>query len=170
MYRSCLIRDCQPFYDDSLLHEDTEKCMQILRQWDFAFVHQVLSFLRTDNVNESISRVFQSLQPIELDRYIIVQRYAPLFLDASEAAALRKESKRGYYRMMAREALRFRDSAFWRYHRGGLKTLAQTLDRPYLALEVGRELLRLAANPGTTAVRALDYWKREMGRKKTARS
>ena len=47
MYRSSIVRDSQPFYDDSLLHEDTEKCMQIMESWDFGFVHQVLSFLRT---------------------------------------------------------------------------------------------------------------------------
>jgi len=58
--------------------------MEILENWDFGFVHQVLSFLRTDNVNESISAGFRSLQPDALDRYIIVQRYAPRFLDAAE--------------------------------------------------------------------------------------
>ena len=32
MYRSSLVRSQQPFYDELLLHEDTEKCMQILRE------------------------------------------------------------------------------------------------------------------------------------------
>src|SRR5215472_1364030 len=46
MYRSSVVRSQSPFYAESLLHEDTEKCMQILENWDFAFVYQVLSFLR----------------------------------------------------------------------------------------------------------------------------
>src|SRR5437588_9685627 len=86
MYRSCMVKKGQPFYDESRLHEDTEKCMQILEHWDFGFVHQVLSFSRADN--ESISSAVRGFQPEALDRYILVQRYAPVFLEASEAAAL----------------------------------------------------------------------------------
>jgi glycosyltransferase involved in cell wall biosynthesis len=153
MYRSFLVRDCQPFYDESLLHEDSEKCMRILEHWDFAFVHQVLSFLRTDN--ESISSVFRTFQPDALDRYVMVQRYAPVFLEETEAAALKKESRREYYNILAEEAFRLRDTAFWRYHEGGLKTLGETLDRPYVALHICRKLLWMVMNPGTTLASAL---------------
>jgi len=155
MYRSSLVRDHQPFYADGLLHEDTEKCMQILEHSDFGFVHQVLSFLRVSNSNESISAGFRAFYPDSLDRYIIVQRYAKVFLEAGEAATLRKESKRAYYRLLAHQALRLREPAFWRYHKQGLTTLGERLDRFYLARQVGRELLELAANPGTTMRRAL---------------
>jgi glycosyltransferase involved in cell wall biosynthesis len=152
-YRSSLILGQEHFFDDSLLHEDTEKCMQILKHWDFGFVPQVLSFLRTDN--ESISSAVREYQPNALDGYIIVQRYAPAFLDASESATLKKKSKREYYRVLAGGALRFRESAFWRYHKDGLETLGEALDRPYLALQIARELLRVAANPVTTAASVL---------------
>lgn len=166
MYRSSLVRNRQPFYDESLLHEDTEKCMQILRDWDFGFVHQVLSFLRIDNVNESISAGSRAFRPNALDRYIIVQRYASAFLDAGEAAALKRESKRVYYRELARGAVRFAEPSFWRYHRRGLKTLGETLDRPYLALQIGRELAAMLANPGTTVAHSLAGIKRRLGRKR----
>ena len=99
MYRSSLVRDQQPFYDESRLHEDTEKCMQILEKWDFGFVHQVLTFLRVGN--ESISAGFRSFQPDALDWYIITQRYASSFLESDEALALKKQSKRDYYQLLA---------------------------------------------------------------------
>jgi len=161
MYRSCLVRDHQPFYAVGLLHEDTEKCMQILEHWDFGFVHQVLSLLRVDN--ESITGGWRTFYPNYLDRYILVQRFAATFLEPGEAAALRKQSKREYYRFLANAVLRLRKSAFWEYHRGGLETLGQSLDWPYLALQIGREMLEIVTSPGTTAVRALDYWKRRVG-------
>jgi len=160
MYRSALVRSCQPFYEEALLHEDTEKCMQILEHWDFAFVHQVLSFLRTDNVNESISAGVRSFQPDALDRYIIVQRYANVFLEACEAGALKKEAKRAYYRILGRETLRFRGAAFWQYHKTGLNTIGENIDKPYLALQIGRSLLGMALNPGTTASRAMERARR----------
>ncbi len=75
---------------------------------DFGFAHRKqLSFLRTKTtLNESISAGFRSLQPDALDRYIIVQRYAPRFLDSAEDAAPRNKSKRAYYSVLVDEALR----------------------------------------------------------------
>jgi hypothetical protein len=153
MYRSSIVRNQQPFYDESLLHEDTEKCMQILQHWDFGFVYQVLSFLRMEN--ESVSSRVRDFQPRALDWYIIAQRYAAVFLEPDEAAALKKESRQEYYRLLAHQALLLREPAFWQYHRRGLKTLGEELDRPYLAIQMSRELLWMAANPGMTVTRAL---------------
>jgi glycosyltransferase involved in cell wall biosynthesis len=146
MYRSSMIRDAKPFYAEGLLHEDTEKCMQILERWDFGFVHQVLSFLRLGN--ESISISVETYFPRTLDWYIITQRYAAVFLEQDEATALRRDAKRLYYHTLARQALRFRESAFWKYHKTGLATLEETLDWLYLGGQIGLELLRMALNPG----------------------
>jgi len=148
MYRSSLIRERQPFYDESLLHEDTEKCMQILEDWDFAFVPQVLSFLRADN--DSISSAVRNFQPDQLDRYIIVHRHADKFLRRAEAAALKKRVKHEYYRFLSDSALHLREAEFWTYHRLGLKTLNERMDWRFLAQSIGRELLWLAVNPGST--------------------
>ena len=167
-YRSSLVRNQQPFFEDCRLHEDTEKCMQILQHWDFGFVHQVLSYLRVDN--ESISRAARDFEPGALDWYIIVQRYAPVFLESGEAAARMKESKREYYRLLGREALRFRGASFWQYQKKGLETLGETLDHGYLARQIGRELLLMAANPGTTAMLALRFAKRKLHKTKPASS
>jgi glycosyltransferase involved in cell wall biosynthesis len=168
MYRSSLVRDQQPFYAEGLLHEDTEKCMEILEHWDFGFVHQVLSFLRVSN--ESITAGWRSFNPDSLDRYILVRRFADTFLERNEATALKKEIRRGYYRILAGEALRLRPAPFWQYHQEGLRTLGEKLDRPYLTLQIARELFRLVVNPGSTAARALDYCRRKMGRHRIARS
>ena len=98
MYRSSVVRNQQPFYHESLLHEDTEKCMQILENWDFGFVYQVLSFLRTDNINESISGSVRSLQPVMLDRYIIVRRYAARIFRSEGSIGFEERSQAGLLR------------------------------------------------------------------------
>jgi glycosyltransferase involved in cell wall biosynthesis len=153
MYRSSLVRDHSPFFDESLLHEDTEKCLQLLEHCDFGFVHQVLSFLRLGN--ESISSTVRDFQPDALDWYIIAQRYAPIFLETHEAEALQLESRREYYAVLAREALRFPGPGFWEYHQRGLKSLGETIDHPYLALRVFWRFLTLVANPGTAIARLI---------------
>lgn len=163
MYRACMIKRGQPFYDQSRLHEDTEKCMQILEHWDFGFVHQVLSFSRADN--ESISSAARAFQPNALDRYIIVKRYAAVFLDASEAAEMTTKAKREYYSVLANAALRGRDAEYWRYQAKGLNTLEETLDRPYLALQVIRQILWNVTNPADTISKILRLLKRKTGTK-----
>ena len=169
MYRSSLIREQQPFYEEGLLHEDTEKCMQILEKWDFAFVHQVLSFLRADN--ESISSTVRSFQPDKLDRYIIVQRYAEKFLPRDEAAELKTRVRRDYYRFLAEAALRRREPEFWRYQESGLKTLHESVDPRLLRTMKIRELLKMVANPVGTALRFASHEKRRsMGSRKESPS
>lgn len=116
MYRSAVVRQSNPFFNESVLHADTDKCLRILEHWDFGFVHQVLSFLRTDN--ESISSSVREFQDGALDRYITERRYAPLFLAAKEAALLRRKAKRKYYRALVRRALRLRGG-------GGVLALSQ---------------------------------------------
>jgi glycosyltransferase involved in cell wall biosynthesis len=148
MYRSSLIHGQKAFFEEGLLHEDTEKCIQILSDWDFGFVYQVLSFLRVDD--RSLSAASRSYEPIALDRYIVVRKYARMFLDDAEASSLRQVSKKFYYRILAKSAIRFRETAFWKYHEEGLGTIGEKLDWVYLVLQVGRELARLAANPGST--------------------
>lgn len=161
MYRAALIEKGRPFYDESKLHEDTDKCMEILQHWDFGFVHQILSFSRADN--ESISSAVRMFQPRALDWYIISQRYASAFLSRDKAVALRKAAKQGYYEVLASEALHFRGAAFWRYHREGLKSLNESFNLPYLTMHVGRRLLGMLANPGSTVAGAMRYLKGRKG-------
>ena len=164
LYRSSLVRQTQRFFEEGRLHEDTEKCMEILADWDFGFVHQVLSFSRADN--ESISSAVRDFQPNAVDRYIMVRRFATTFLPAAEAATLIKDSKRAYYQTLGHEALRFRESGFWRYHKNALSTLNEALDRPYLTAQIGREALRMMANPTSVGLPILRSWKRKIRPKK----
>lgn len=154
MYRSAVVRNYRPFYDESLPNTaDFEKCMQILQCWDFGFVHQLLSFTRRGN--ESLISAISSFRPFDMDRYVFVQRHAATFLETREAASVKRKAKRAYYRLLAKEVLRFRERAFWRHHQAGLKTLGETINWPYLALQMVAVLLWIGLNPGRTMLDAL---------------
>jgi glycosyltransferase involved in cell wall biosynthesis len=155
IYRSSLIRESHSFYQEGLLHEDSEKCIQILENWDFAFVHQVLSFLRVGN--ESVTSAVRSFEPDTLDRYILVQRYAERFLPQGEASMLKTQVRRDYYNFLAQKWLRRHEPEFWNYHGTGLKTLDESLDRGLLLKQIGRVLLGMIANPGATVLRAVRH-------------
>jgi hypothetical protein len=161
MYRSDVVRHDRPFYDESLPNTaDFEKCMQILQRWDFGFVHQVLSFTRRGN--ESLISARLSFRPFDMDRYVFVQRHAAAFLESREATSVRRKARRVYYRLLAREALRLRERAFWQHHQVGLKAVPETVDRPYLALQIVVVLIWIGLNPGRTVLDALRSWKLKM--------
>jgi hypothetical protein len=171
MYRSCLVRRQEAFYNISFPFADIQKSIEILEHWNFGFVYQVLSFTRTDN--ESI--LHQALLPMsayQLAMYVIAQRYGAIFLGVNEGASTITKYKLEYYRALARAALRLRGRAFWRFHKIGLKALGEheKHDWPYLALIIGAELLWLASNPGMTTVEAIRRLKPKIGSKTTVRS
>jgi hypothetical protein len=142
--------------------------MEILAHQDFGFVHQVLSFSRVDDA--SITGSIERFAPYALDLYIITQRYAPVFAQPREASFLRRKSRRVYYRVLAKAAIQIREPAYWRYHQVGLKVLKETINLPYLVLQVGLMSLWLALNPGMTAIAALRTWKRRTKSKRAART
>lgn len=159
MYRSDVVRQRQPFYAEGRLHEDTESCYEILRDWDFAFVHQVLSFSRADA--DSIYGRTGSLDAGILDRLIVFQRYGPEFLSEAEHAARHREIERRYYRQMAWSALALRESAYWRYQREGLRTQGLRME----PLKLARGMLRALAELLTCPRQALGLareWRRRL--------
>jgi glycosyltransferase involved in cell wall biosynthesis len=48
MYRSDDVRKKNPFYNESNIHSDTEVCFELLRNSDFAFIHELLTFSRKE--------------------------------------------------------------------------------------------------------------------------
>jgi len=160
MYRSALVRNQETFYNVCFGFADLQKCIEILEHWDFGFVHQVLSFSRVDEA--SILGKIQRFLPMDMMRYVIAQRYAPVFFEAEEAASVVARFKREYYRCLARAALHVPDRAFWRFHRDGRTAIDKHLmfDWRYFISALGAELLWLASNPGSTAARALRFVKK----------
>jgi glycosyltransferase involved in cell wall biosynthesis len=146
MYRSSIVRSRQPFYAEGRYHEDTDACIDILADWDFGFVPQVLSYLRTGN--ESITSHVKTFGPRYLDRYTMVRRYAPAFFEDADAAALGRRVKDFYYSFLAGCALRARPAALWRYHRLGLSAIGENLDWPFLVTRILRKGAWWLINPG----------------------
>jgi glycosyltransferase involved in cell wall biosynthesis len=161
MYRSSLVRHNEDFYNASFHFADLQKHIEILANWDFGFVHQVLSYSRRGN-DDSILQSLMAFEPYQLVPYVIAQRYASVFLEADEAASIIAKRKRAYYRDLAKAALRLKGRAFWQYHKLGLRALSEreTHDWPYFMLQTGGVLLWLVSNPGTTMVRVAHYCKR----------
>jgi glycosyltransferase involved in cell wall biosynthesis len=166
MYRSSLVRSQPEFFDLSFQFPDLKKALDILRDWDFGFSHQVLSFTRRQSV--SFLKSLNSVAPFwSMLHYIIAKQYAPVFLEAGEAASVIRGYKRQYYCELAEAALRLKGRRFWRYHIAMVKSLdaCEAHDWPFLALQLALLLLWLASNPGRTLSHVVRYCKRRLGAK-----
>jgi glycosyltransferase involved in cell wall biosynthesis len=145
MYRASVVRSRTPFYALGRLHEDTEAGFEILLQHDLGFVHQILSFLRTDNI--SIMSAIRRFNPTPLDHLIVLDRFGPELLAAEEFTKQWDAEWRAYLGFLGLSALAQRSEEFWAYHRRGLATIGRSLRRRDLILPALRQATRLVANP-----------------------
>lgn len=147
LIRSDIVRNRVPFYNESSYHEDTEACYEILRDHDFGFVHQVLTFTRRQN--ESISSRDRQNDPSHLlDRLVALLKYGPEFLEGPDFERAFKKLEGRYLRFVAAGALRLRSREFWDYHNSGLEPTGYRLGRRKLLKHVSLELARLFLHPG----------------------
>ena len=115
MYRADLVRRQRDFYPDPSPHSDTSACFRMLRDADFGFVYEVLSYERVHDET-------QSWASAGLNRYASayindLKRYGPWYLSESELQQRTHEEVADYDRFLAANVGRWRDPKFWNYHR-----------------------------------------------------
>lgn len=154
MYRADLVRERKPFYAEGRLHEDTEVVFELLRERDFGFVHQVLSFTRQQA--NSITGGWRDFLPYKLDGLILTKEYGASFLSPAEYDACMQRRFDSYYRALARRFLRYwgRDREFWDHQRRGLASIGASLEWSRVLSHVGGGLIEPFVDPNSL-VRAL---------------
>jgi glycosyltransferase involved in cell wall biosynthesis len=146
LMRADVVRSRVPFYDEGRLFEDTEVCFEILREHDFGFVPEVLSFLRYDP--RSIMGSWQEFRPAMLDRLIRLRRFGPEYLTEAEYSLHAGWHSKEYWRMLALAWLQRREPAFWEYHDRGLATIGERIRKAQLLRFAVDALVRRALPPG----------------------
>lgn len=127
LLRSSLVRAHDPFYQEDILHADTDVCYRLLRECDFGFVHQVLTFTRRHN--ESLMSQTQRLGTNAIADIRWLLRYGPEFLSRAEFEQLARARRDGYERTLARNLFALRDAEYWRYQFRELSALGWPVSR-----------------------------------------
>jgi hypothetical protein len=148
LYRADVVRERQPFFDEKVLHDDTERAYEILATWDFGFVHQVLSCLRRND--ESIMTRASAFNPYLLDKYVVLKRFGRTFLTDGEYARVFADIRGRYRRYLGESVLARRDADFWRHHQAGLASVGETLSRGRRLRWAALAVLGLLAHPADT--------------------
>jgi glycosyltransferase involved in cell wall biosynthesis len=146
LYRADLVRNSGEFYPNTSPHSDTSACFKELRNCDFGFVYQVLSYERTHGET-------QSSRSAQLNRYLSaslndVLQYGPAYLGKEEFEGLVKKSLNSYHRFLAINYFGGSQGAdFWSYHQSRLRELGYPLRHFQLVKAAVVMILREILNP-----------------------
>jgi glycosyltransferase involved in cell wall biosynthesis len=148
MYRADLVRGTDRFFPNATAEADTSACLEQLKMSDFGFVHQVLSYERTDNIRTTTS----SLATNAYLRAAIsdCQAYGEWYLTREECEFRIRNLLDEYYAYLARKTFKWPGNEFWRYHAQKLRELDFPLSRVKLFVSVASQLLDLVLNPKNT--------------------
>jgi glycosyltransferase involved in cell wall biosynthesis len=158
LMRSDLIRARESFYNESNLHADHEACYELLRDSDFGFAHQVLTFSRLRPNSNSVAA--SRLESYILGSVSALVTYGPIYLTHEEYELRLEQRMTQYYHILAKNVLRMREKAFWDYHRDRLANLGQPLNQTRLAKAVLREVLGSFSRPFGVLDGVRTWWPR----------
>jgi glycosyltransferase involved in cell wall biosynthesis len=148
LYRADLIKGQEHFYPNETAEADTSAICRSLQETDYGFVHQVLSYERVHNTRVTTrSQSFNAYLSSNISDLI---QYSGKFLTTEEREQRLKQLMDHYYEFLAMSALKFREQAFWAYHKKRLSELGYPLSRAMLAKAIVMTLFGLMLNPKST--------------------
>lgn len=140
LLRSDVVRSREAFYDESNIHADTHACFDILRHWDFGFVHQVLTFTRTDN--DGLTSASERYNTYLAGYLRDLVTFGGDLLEPDELDSLIRRHLWWYYDYLGDSLLHLREREFWEYHRCELRAAGFPLRPSRLATAVARNAAR----------------------------
>lgn len=126
MIRASLIHNRDPFYPGSNLEADVDVLYKLLKQHDFAFVPQVLSFVRRHD-SSATARLAQPLNTLLPQRLGLLIKHGPSFLTEDEYKQEVILQLRKYYQFLAKSISKRRDKDFWTFHNDAMRKLGYPL-------------------------------------------
>lgn len=156
LFRSDLIRGCDPFFDEVHLYADRVACYEVLKSSDFGFVHQILTYNRIHE-EQLTSFVRENDVSLVAELYCL-KRFGAFFLngEGNERDWKEKELMDNYYQVLGRSAFRLREKSYWHYHRRALEELGYPLSYFQVARGAVRRIVRHLLEPVRVARQELD--------------
>jgi glycosyltransferase involved in cell wall biosynthesis len=139
LIRSEIIRNRQQVYNEKFIHADTEFCFDVLRDFDFGFVHQVLSYTRRHNDSET--SYLRTVNTHAYSHIYLAEKYGLDYLGEKELKNLLKCKWRTYYQSIGLTVLKLiyrkrwdQLPVFWEYHKSAIKELGYSISMVRLLL------------------------------------
>ncbi len=143
LFRADVVRRHPTFYDEGSLHSDKSACFEVLRDADFGFVHQVLTYSRAHDEDGTVTAASQQFNTYLAGNLGTLTRYGPDCLEPAEYAECVREYLDRYYAYLAKSLLSRPGREFWKFHRTAMQDVGYPLSRLRLARAVLGEAARL---------------------------
>lgn len=131
LLRSDLIRSRTPFYDETRYpFEDALVAFDLMRQYNFGFVHEVLTFTRRDN--DSMMVRVASLDYSLPFNLMMLGWIGSSFLKPDEYNDQVRKKERLYADVLVNGVIALKGRDFWRFHEGMLKQLGYSFKSPHV--------------------------------------
>ncbi|HEY6377520.1 MAG TPA: glycosyltransferase family 2 protein [Edaphobacter sp.] len=120
LYRADLVREQPAFFNEANFQADREACVALLKNCDFGFIHQILTFKRL--AAGSLTRAVGWYLMTHYGTLLLtIRNHAADFLSRDEVEFCQNRLLAEYYNFLAVSILRGnRDSKFWSYHKARL--------------------------------------------------
>jgi glycosyltransferase involved in cell wall biosynthesis len=148
LLRCDVIRERPEFYGTEGLHADTDVCYEILRDADFGFVHQVLTFTRRHN--EAATAFSRRVNTYIAGNLGSLLKYGHTYLSEAECQRRFRELMSEYYQLLAGALFRGKGADFWRYHSEQLSKFGYPIERMRLLRAWIRLMAGRVAHPFRT--------------------
>jgi hypothetical protein len=129
------------------LHADVQACYETLKESDFGFVHQILTFIRRHD-DSVTSTVAAPVNRFIVDNLHHLVKYGPTFLDKREYSRHYKFKIKEYYRFLAKSVFQLRKVEFWRFHSNALSKIGLRLRISMLLYSVIGKILKQPVSTG----------------------
>lgn len=147
------VRKRQHFYNVANPHCDMEVCLDILRERDFGFVHQMLTFERSHPQSESSRGARYGFTPF--GRFEHVVKYGPEYLSESELVVMLRRRRDEYYAFLGASVFRNKEKGFWGYQKAALCRIGYSLSPARIIKAVIFEVFDAILNPLNTLKRLM---------------
>lgn len=145
------VRARPTFYNEANLHCDIEACFDILRDRDFGFIHQVLTFTRVHVVAQS--HFCKRFGTDYLGMLEHLTKYGRSYLHSEEFERCFRQRWQEYYTFLGAKMFDYPNKGLWAFHKKELARLGYQLRYGEVAKSAVGKLLDLALNPLKTSQR-----------------
>lgn len=154
LFRSDLVKNRDPFFNESSMHADSEVCYDLVRKCDFGFVHQVLTFSREHAGSRTdFSKQLNTYLPSHLYE---LMTYGSDYMSHQELEfALGRVLDEYYDFLAACVVFGRRDKDFWSYHREKMTEVGVGFSRARLVRAIFAKFANAMLNPKRTIERLL---------------
>jgi len=146
LLRADLVRARPAFYNESFMHADTEVCYDLLRYWDFGFVHQVLTGTRLHSQSQT-SQLGSVQNTFAAEGLAMLVKYGPELFSPNEFRAVMEDRLAMHYRFLVQNCCRSNPLAFLRFHYDRLQSMGMTLEFSRLLSALGQEMRHTLLEP-----------------------